>query len=44
MHAGAVSASRTGGRLLSKPYRKEELRRVVREVLDEPRLAVAPPA
>jgi CheY-like chemotaxis protein len=36
--------SRTGGRLLSKPYRKEELRRVVREVLDEPRLAVAPPA
>jgi DNA-binding NtrC family response regulator len=27
---------RTGGRLLSKPYRKEELRRVVREMLDEP--------
>jgi CheY-like chemotaxis protein len=26
-----------GGRLLSKPYRKEELRRAVREVLDEPR-------
>jgi PAS domain S-box-containing protein len=25
------------GRLLSKPYRKEELRRAVREVLDEPR-------
>jgi CheY-like chemotaxis protein len=34
--------SRTGARLLSKPYRKEELRRVVREVLDEPRLAVIP--
>ncbi len=31
------SSSRTGGRLLSKPYRKEELRRAVREVLDEPR-------
>jgi len=31
------SVSRTGGRLLSKPYRKEELRRAVREVLDEPR-------
>ena len=30
------SAMRTGGRLLSKPYRKEELRRVVREMLDEP--------
>ena len=30
------SAVRTGGRLLSKPYRKEELRRVVRELLDEP--------
>ena len=30
------SASRTGSRLLSKPYRKEELRRAVREVLDEP--------
>ena len=28
---------RTGGRLLSKPYRKEELRRAVREVLDEAR-------
>jgi PAS domain S-box-containing protein len=28
---------RTGGRLLSKPYRKEELRRAVREALDEPR-------
>jgi hypothetical protein len=27
---------RTSGRLLSKPYRKEELRRVVREMLDEP--------
>jgi hypothetical protein len=27
---------RIGGRLLSKPYRKEELRRVVREMLDEP--------
>jgi hypothetical protein len=25
------------GRLLSKPYRKEELRCAVREVLDEPR-------
>ena len=37
------SASRTGPRLLSKPYRKEELRRVVREVLDEPRLAAGPP-
>jgi CheY-like chemotaxis protein len=33
-----------GSRLLSKPYRKEELRRVVREVLDEPRLGVSPPA
>jgi signal transduction histidine kinase len=33
-----------GSRLLSKPYRKEELRRVVREVLDEPRLGVPPPA
>jgi PAS domain S-box-containing protein len=31
------SGPRTEGRLLSKPYRKEELRRVVREVLDEPR-------
>jgi PAS domain S-box-containing protein len=31
------STSRTGGRLLSKPYRKEELRRAVREALDEPR-------
>jgi PAS domain S-box-containing protein len=30
------------GRLLSKPYRKEELRRTVREVLDEPRTGVAP--
>jgi FixJ family two-component response regulator len=30
------STMRTGGRLLSKPYRKEELRRVVREMLDEP--------
>jgi PAS domain S-box-containing protein len=30
------STMRTGGRLLSKPYRKEELRRVVREILDEP--------
>jgi PAS domain S-box-containing protein len=38
------SASRTGNRLLSKPYRKEELRRAVREVLDEPRLGIAPPA
>jgi PAS domain S-box-containing protein len=28
---------RTGGRLLSKPYRKEELRRAIREVLDEAR-------
>ncbi len=36
-------SSRTGPRLLSKPYRKEELRRVVREVLDEPRLAAGPP-
>ena len=31
------SPLRTGGRLLSKPYRKEELRRAVREALDEPR-------
>lgn len=31
------STQPTGGRLLSKPYRKEELRRAVREVLDEPR-------
>jgi hypothetical protein len=38
------SAPRFGTRLLSKPYRKEELRRTVREVLDEPDLAVAPPA
>ena len=38
------SASRTGSRLLSKPYRKEELRRAVREVLDEPRFGVGPPA
>jgi PAS domain S-box-containing protein len=29
------ASPRTGGRLLSKPYRKEELRRAVREVLDE---------
>jgi PAS domain S-box-containing protein len=35
------SSSRTGSRLLSKPYRKEELRRAVREVLDEPRLGLA---
>jgi PAS domain S-box-containing protein len=35
-------ASRTGRRLLIKPYRKEELRRAVREVLDEPRLGTAP--
>jgi PAS domain S-box-containing protein len=32
-----ASGSHTEARLLSKPYRKEELRRVVREVLDEPR-------
>ena len=38
------SPSRTGSRLLSKPYRKEELRHAVREVLDEPRLGGAPPA
>ncbi len=31
------TSQRTGGRLLSKPYRKEELRRAVREALDEPR-------
>ena len=31
------TGARTGSRLLSKPYRKEELRRAVREVLDEPR-------
>ncbi len=31
------STPRTGSRLLSKPYRKEELRRAVREVLDESR-------
>jgi nitrogen-specific signal transduction histidine kinase/ActR/RegA family two-component response regulator len=37
------SASRAGNRLLSKPYRKEELRRAVREVLDEHRLGVGPP-
>jgi PAS domain S-box-containing protein len=36
------SPSRTGNRLLSKPYRKEELRRAVREVLDEPRSGVGP--
>jgi PAS domain S-box-containing protein len=35
---------RSGSRLLSKPYRKEELRHAVREVLDEPRLGGAPPA
>jgi CheY-like chemotaxis protein len=38
------TASRTGNRLLSKPYRKEELRRAVREVLDELRLGVGPSA
>ena len=38
------STARAGSRLLSKPYRKEELRRVVREVLDEGRLGVGPPA
>ena len=38
------SASRSGSRLLSKPFRKEELRRAVREVLDEPRLGAAPSA
>ena len=27
----------------SKPYRKEELRRAIREVLDEPRLGTGPP-
>jgi PAS domain S-box-containing protein len=32
-----ASGLHTEGRLLSKPYRKEELRRMVREVLDEPR-------
>jgi len=37
------SSSRTG-RLLSKPYRKEELRRAVRDVLDEPRLGPVPSA
>ena len=26
----------TGTRLLSKPYRKEELRRAVRDAIDEP--------
>jgi CheY-like chemotaxis protein len=31
-----ASGLHTGARLLSKPYRKEELRRAVREVLDEP--------
>jgi PAS domain S-box-containing protein len=31
------SSQSTGARLLSKPYRKEELRRAVRETLDEPR-------
>jgi PAS domain S-box-containing protein len=31
------STPHTGARLLSKPYRKEELCRAVREVLDEPR-------
>jgi PAS domain S-box-containing protein len=36
------STPRTGNRLLSKPYRKEELRRTVREVLDEPRLGTGP--
>jgi PAS domain S-box-containing protein len=30
------STQPTGGRLLSKPYRKEELRRAVRDVLDDP--------
>ncbi len=33
---GGVGAHATGSRLLSKPYRKEELRRTVREVLDDP--------
>jgi len=32
-----ASGSHQERRLLSKPYRKEELRRMVREVLDEPR-------
>ena len=31
------TSPRTGGRLLNKPYRKDELRRAVREALDEPR-------
>jgi CheY-like chemotaxis protein len=31
-----ASGSHTEARLLSKPYRKQELRRAVREVLDEP--------
>src|SRR5271166_4087990 len=35
------AASRSGSRLLSKPFRKEELRCAVREMLDEPRLGVA---
>jgi YesN/AraC family two-component response regulator len=38
------SASRAGSRLLSKPYRKEELRRAVREVLDDAGLAIGSPA
>jgi PAS domain S-box-containing protein len=38
------STPRSGSRLLSKPYRKEELRHAVREVLDEPRLGGPTPA
>ena len=43
---GRLRARAPASRLLSKPYRKEELRRAVREVLDEPRdtSAVGPAA
>jgi hypothetical protein len=40
---GGSASSARGNRLLSKPYRKEELRRAVRAVLDDPPSA-APPA
>jgi YesN/AraC family two-component response regulator len=33
---GGPASQTPGSRLLSKPYRKEELRRTVREVLDDP--------
>jgi PAS domain S-box-containing protein len=38
---GGSGAHSTGSRLLSKPYRKQELRQAVREVLDDPPLDAA---